>query len=156
MEHETDQRQRSRARNYAYRILKVRMRSEKEFRVKLQENEFPQPIVDEVVRSFQDMGLIDDRSFTQKWIAFRLAKPWGIRRIQRELKDKGIAEATITTEIQAATADVSEEMIVKEIAQRRAEHFKHIEKQKLKQRIYGYLLRRGFSPESVMKAIKEL
>ena len=40
-------------------------------------------------------GLLDDRAFTKSWINYRLARPFGFRRIIQELKAKGIDQEII-------------------------------------------------------------
>ncbi len=50
----------------------------------------------------------------------------------------------------------SEEEIIKEIVQTKLEELKGIETEKAKRRISNYLLRRGFSPETINETIERL
>ena len=72
------------AKNYIYRLLKIRFRSEREVRDKLRQKGFSEPTADEAVGYFKGIDLINDRLFAQKWIAWRLNKPFGIHRIRFE------------------------------------------------------------------------
>lgn len=142
------------AKKYIYRLLKIRFRSEKEARDKLREKGFSEPTVDEAVGYFKAIGLVDDRQFTRKWIASRLNKPFGIHRIRFELKEKGITPDLIKEELGQAMPEHSEMDVAARLAKHQALKHRDIPREKVKQRVYGYLLRRGFSPAIVMKAIQ--
>ena len=144
------------ARNYIYRLLKIRFRSEKEVRDKLRQKGFSEPTVDEAAGYFKGIDLVNDRQFARKWIAWRLAKPFGLKRIKLELKEKGIAPELIEEELLETKSDYSEEEIVARLAQRRAAKHTGVPREKMKQRVYGYLMRRGFNPAAVFKAVKNI
>lgn len=144
------------AKNYIYRLLKIRFRSEKEVRDKLRQKGFSEPTADEAVGYFKGIGLVNDRQFAQKWTAWRLARPFGLKRIKLELKEKGIAPDLIEEQLAEAKSDYSEEDIVARLAGRQAAKHHGVPREKMKQRVYGYLMRRGFSPAAVFKAIKEI
>ncbi len=144
------------AKNYIYRLLKIRIRSEREVRDKLRQKGFSEPTADEAVGYFKGIDLINDRLFTQKWIAWRLVKPFGLKRIKLELKEKGVAPELIEEQFTETKSDYSEEEIVARLAKRRAAKHSGVPREKMKQRVYGYLMRRGFNPAAVFKAIKEI
>ena len=98
--------------------------------------------------------MVDDRQFTRKWIASRLNKPFGIHRIRFELKEKGITPDLIKEELEQAMSEYSEMDVVARLAKHQALKHRDIPREKVKQRVYGYLLRRGFNPAIVMKAIQ--
>ena len=142
------------AKGYISRLLKIRFRSEKEVRDKSRQKGFSEPTVDEAVGYFKAIGLVDDRQFTRKWIASRLNKPFGIHRIRFELKEKGITPDLIKEELEQAMSEYSEIDVVARLAKHQALKHRDIPREKVKQRVYGYLLRRGFNPAIVMKAIQ--
>ena len=149
----------ARAKTYIFRLLKIRFRSEKEARDKLQQKGFSEPTADEAVGYFKSLDLINDRQFARRWIASRLSssnKPFGVHRIRFELKEKGIDPDLLKEEFERATADYSEGEVVARLARRQALKYRDIPREKVKQRVYGYLLRRGFNPAVVMKAIKDI
>ncbi|MDD2752117.1 MAG: regulatory protein RecX, partial [Candidatus Omnitrophica bacterium] len=94
--------------------------------------------------------------FARAWISSRLKKPLGFTRLRQELKIKGIENKIIEAQIQQAKKDYCEESIVLGLARQRLKKYKGIEPQKAKQRVYGYLLRRGFSAAKVIEAIEQL
>ena len=144
------------AKKHVYRLLKMRFRSEKEVRDKLGQKGFSEPTVDEAVGYFRSIGLIDDRQFARRWIASRLNKPFGVHRIRFELKEKGIAPELMKEEFERAMSEYSETEIVTRLAKKQVAKYRNIPREKAKQRVYGYLLRRGFNPAAVMKATKEI
>jgi len=139
-----------------FRLLKFRIRSEKEIRNKLKAKRLADNIIDETVSYFKELDLIDDRRFAKEWISSRLLKPFGIKRIRHELEAKGIECDTLEEELKKAFQDNREEDIVFQLAKNQAGKYKGIEPLKAKQRIFGYLSRRGFNTDAIYKAIKQL
>src|ERR1039458_5537767 len=74
----------------ALRFLKIRPRSIEELKGKLEVKGFSENDIETAVHDLIASGLLDDRAFTKSWINYRLARPFGFRRIIQELKDKGI------------------------------------------------------------------
>lgn len=144
------------AKEAVFRLLRVRSRSEKEIRDRLSLKRFSRENIDGVVRYFKDIGLIDDRQFTRKWIVSRLAKPFGANRIRFELKEKGIDDSLVQEELEQATKEYSEFEAASELAKRQAVKYPGIEPGKMRQRVYAYLCRRGFDYQTVMKVVRPL
>ncbi len=145
-----------RAKDAVFRLLKVRLRSEQEIQERLRRKQFSQEIIEKIIQYFKEITLIDDLQFTQKWISSRLLKPFGINRIRYELKTKGIQDEIIQQELRKITDDYPEEEIVLNLARKQVSKHKNVEPNKLKHRIYGYLARKGFRSEIILKALKKL
>ena len=139
-----------------YRLLKIRLRSQKEVRDKLKQREFDQSVIDQTLDYFLGAKLLDDREFAHQWIKWRAAKPLGINRIKFELKEKGIGPEILDKALADFKEEFSEEEIVLALARRRKEISKEKDPVKLNQRLYGYLSRRGFSVTSIVKALKKI
>ena len=107
------------------------------------------------VNFLRDKGFIDDRVFAKGWVASRLKRPYGLRRIKQELVAKGLDKEIIEDALSAAGDDYSESRIVGQLAKERFSRQKGIEPQKAKARVYGYLLRRGFPPDIVSDIVKQ-
>ncbi len=140
----------------ALRSLKVRPRSVREIREKLAAKEFDPQDIDDTIEFLKSVNLLDDRAFTAGWIRYRLARPFGFRRIITELKQKGIAEDIIAAAVAEARGEYAEVETALELAQRRAQRLGGIDPQKRKKRIFDFLLRRGFPMDAVMKAVKNI
>ena len=100
-------------------------------------------------------GLLDDRAFTKSWINYRLARPFGFRRIIQELKAKGIDQEIIDQAVAEIEEKYSPEKAALELAQRRWQRLPDIDPVKKKKRVLDFLLRRGFEADIAMKVIKE-
>ena len=144
------------ARNTVFRLLKFRLRSEKEILEKLKAKNLPVSVIRQTIHYFKDLDLIDDRRFAQEWTSSRLKKPFGINRIRLELKTNGIDPAIIETTIKEATDKYEESEVVARLARYRASKYKNIGPEKIRQRVYGFLLRRGFNMNVITKAIKAI
>lgn len=144
------------ARAYAFLLLKFRLRSEAELLGRLKQKGFSENLAQATVDFLKDKEFIDDRVFARGWVTSRLKRPFGIRRIRQELLGKGIGKEIIEDTLEQAKKDYSESRIVNQLAQQRFSKLANIEPQKAKARVYGYLLRRGFSPDVVSETIKQL
>ena len=144
------------ARGYAFLLLKFRQRSENEIRQRLKKKKFNSEIIESTVSFLKDKGFIDDNYFAKTWIESRIKKPLGIRRLKAELSIKGINKEIIDTQINEIQKSYAEEDIVGGIARGRLNKLKGIDPQKAKQRVYAYLLRRGFSPQVVIGCLNQI
>ncbi len=142
------------ARNYCFYLLKFRQRSESEIRRRLAQKKFTQGAIDQAVDFLKEKKFLDDEQFAGDWIDSRLKKPLGLRRIVAELRQKGVARQYIDAGIERIKEDYSEEDTVRRIVEARFDPSR--EPLKEKKRLYAYLLRRGFSPETVNDIIAEL
>ena len=140
----------------ALRFLKIRPRSIVELKEKLQIKGFSSTDIETTVVDLLASGLLDDRAFTKSWINYRLARPFGFRRIILELKDKGIDPDIIGQAIEEARGSVNTESVALDLAQRRWQRLPAIEPVKKKKRVMDFLLRRGFDTDIVMKVLKKL
>ncbi|MFH1269623.1 MAG: regulatory protein RecX [Candidatus Omnitrophota bacterium] len=131
------------------------MRSEKEIRERLKKKIFNSETIESTVSFLKDRGFIDDNYFARAWIGSRIKKPLGIRRLKRELSIKGVDKAVIDTQINEIKQDYSEEDVVRGIVKSRLNRLKEIDPQKAKKRVYAYLMRRGFSPETIIDVLNE-
>jgi regulatory protein len=144
------------AREYAFFLLKFRLRTEKELFQRLTKKGFSGDCVKQALEFLKEKRFIDDRLFAKAWVESRLKKPLGFRRLAMELKIKGVDEKIIDSRLDEAKKGYSEEAVVKEIIRQKQEKTRGIDPLKAKKRIYSYLLRRGFSPEVVIDSVSRL
>lgn len=141
------------AREYAFLLLKFRLRSEKELLQRLKQKGFPEALCRDTVIFLKDKEFIDDRVFARGWVSSRLKRPFGLRRIKQELVQKGLDKEIIEETFIRAKEDYDEAGIVGQLAERRFSKLRGIGPLKAKQRVYAYLMRRGFSPDLIKEAI---
>ena len=147
----------------ALRFLKIRPRSIAELKEKLEGKGFLSTEIDSVLHDLIASGLLDDRAFTKSWINYRLARPFGFRRIILELKNKGVAQEIIEQAVFEiknkggfGTRPYDPEDIALTLAQRRWERLPAIDPVKKKKRVMDFLLRRGFEADIVMRVLRKL
>jgi len=144
------------ARAYAFLLLKYRLRSENELKARLKRKGYAEELAAQTVNFLKDRAFIDDRVFARGWVASRLKRPLGKRKIKLELAQKGVASDIVQEALGWATQDYSESQTVAQLAKQRFSKLKGIEPLKAKARVYGYLIRRGFAPEAVSEAMRSL
>ena len=145
----------------ALRFLKIRPRSIAELKEKLQIKGFSSTDIETTVVDLLASGLLDDRAFTKSWINYRLARPFGFRRIILELKAKGIDPEIIeqaVAEIRSGDGfeirPYNPEQVALDLAQRRWQRLPALDPVKKKKRVLDFLLRRGFDVDVALKVIK--
>jgi len=144
------------ARAYAFLLLKFRLRSESELRTRLKQKGFSAELAEATVNFLKDKEFIDDRVFAKGWVSSRLKRPLGLRKIRQELAQKGLAKEVIQEALAQVNEHYSESRIVSQLAKQRFSKLKNVDPLKARARVYGYLIRRGFSPDVVGETIKEL
>jgi len=142
-------------RDYAFFLLKFRLRSENELAQRLKLKKFPEESIKAIISFLKEKKFIDDNVFAKAWINSRLRKPLGLRRIKQELRQKGV-DKEIIEEQSSGVKDYSEAETVLDLAKRRLNILKGTDQVIAKRRIYAFLLRRGFSPEIVIDTLNQL
>lgn len=138
------------AKNYCFLLLKFRPRSEKEIYSSLKRKKFDEEIIRAACTSLKDSGFIDDKSFSKAWIASRLKKPLALQRIKQELKLKGIEDSLIESNIEEIRGSYSEEDTILTAVKAKLSKFSSQDPDKRKKQLFDYLLRRGFSAETII------
>lgn len=139
------------ARNYVWRLLKFRQRSEYEIRLRLMLHAYESSVSDETIKYLKDIGYIDDLTFARRWIDARLKKPLGLRAIRVELQEKGVSAEIIDELLTQKKQTLNEYAIVEKAAEKCFCTLKEKKEPllRLKQKLYAYLARRGFSSEVI-------
>ncbi len=144
------------AKNYAFLLLKFRQRSREELYQRLKNKKFNPDTIEKTLDFLQEKGFVDDEAFARTWINCRVKRPLGLYRIRRELNLKGVNKEIINAALEEAKKDYREDEVVHRLAKERSARAKGGDPKKTKQRIYAYLLRRGFSAEAIIKALSNL
>lgn len=92
------------------RLLRYRPRSEYELRTRLSDGEHPEEAVDEAVGRIRAWGLLDDAEFAAEWVRGRRRRRGRSRgALERELRDKGVAEVHIAEAVAGIDEDEERE-----------------------------------------------
>jgi regulatory protein len=148
----------SKALGYCLRLLKVRLRSEKELRDKLSQRHYNPGDIEKVVNYLKSLGEIDDKAFLKCWIDDRMnLNPKAPFAIRLELRKKGLDKELIDKALEELAAKHDFRQIALGLAQRRLQTFKKgLDEEKAKKRIFDYLRRRGFEISIIYEIIDEI
>jgi len=144
------------AKRIAFQLLKFRNRSRQEIRDRLKKKCFPEEVIIQTIDFLEQLKYLDDSEFALSWSQARLAKPLGLRRIFFELGQKGIDKQIIDKTLQKLKQGYHESEIVEKIVKEKIKRMKSLDEYKAKNRIYGYLIRRGFNPDTIKEVIENL
>ena len=146
----------SKALQYAFRLLKYRLRSEYELIQRLKRKGFSDQDINQTISYLKERAWVNDYEFARIWVESRIKKPLGVYRLRQELRLKGIDKDLIEQTLKDASKRYSEEDMIKQIISQRWKRLKNIPTRKAKQRLFLYLLQRGFSSDTIREAIEQL
>ena len=137
------------------KFISIRPRSQKEIldylKKKIPQN---QDLQNKVFKEVENLGLVDDMAFTYWWLEQRNAfRPKGKRALFYELKQKGI-DNFIIEEVLAKGLD--EINLARQSAQKKWSSFKNLPLEVGRQKLAGFLSRRGFNWEVIKKTLDEI
>lgn len=137
----------------ADRFIGFKMRTEKEVRDKLKEEEYSNDIIERVISSMIKYKYIDDEAYAQMYANdCRSIKKWGPQRIKIELYKRGVNTSAIENALQNLNIEDTDE-IIKNLLEKRIKDTPIDLKEK--QKHFNFLLRRGFNSDDIKRALEE-
>lgn len=137
----------------ALRLLAYRPRTEQEIRTRLLRRGLAPDVVAAAIEKLRGYGYVDDAAFARFWVESRAnGSPRGERLVRRELRSKGVAVETAT----AATADLEDGDAARQAAQKKARSLRGLDYPQFRNRLTGYLQRRGFGYDVIRPIIQEM
>ncbi len=144
---------RERAFQQAMLFLGYRARSESEIRQNLRKHEVPEQVIEETLERLRKDGLANDDQFARAWVENRSTfRPRSRRMMALELRQKGLDEESVNT----ALADVDDENLAYDAAQKRAARLKELEWSEFRKKLSEFLARRGFSYSVIAPVISRI
>lgn len=141
------------AREAALRFLEIRPRSAQELRRQLAKKNFSEEIITQVIARLSDVELVDDRDFAKYWVENREGfKPRSKRALQYELRQKGVA----ADDIARAVKKIDERDSAYRAARPKALRWKELDAQTFREKLSGFLARRGFDYAVTRETVKRL
>jgi regulatory protein len=142
----------SQARAMALRLLTRRDYSARELRTRLLEREMPEADVTAVIADLSDAGLLNDRRVAESFVRVASTlKGRGRLRISRELEQRGIDRAIIRDALAALPIE-DEAASIRRLLERK--HLPARLNPAERRRIFGQLVRRGFSADLIATALR--
>jgi len=143
------------ARESALRLISYRDRSVSEVRKRLLGNDFPEEIVEEVIDYLSGIELLDDAKFSRDYVKSRIAsRPAGKTRLAWELRSRGIK----ADDLESALGDVDEQTeyrLARDLVAHKLDKADSFDPA-LRNRLAGFLGRRGFGWEVIRRVLDEL
>lgn len=134
----------------AYRLLAVRARSEKELREALLRKGFGKDLVAAAIAECKEQRFIDDADFARQFVQSRLHnRPKGRTRLTMELRQKGVAAATIAATLDELLPAAHQAELADQLAEKLRKRLANLPPPKARQRLSDFLRRRGFDWEMI-------
>jgi len=134
---------RERATQRALNFLSYRDRSEKEVTDNLSKAGYSTEVIENVLERLAELSLVDDRKFAKTWIENRNEfRPRGKRALAYELRQKGIDQVVIE---ESLGSSVDEDSLALKAARKYYLKLISLPRVEFKQKLIGYLARRGFN-----------
>jgi regulatory protein len=138
----------------ALRFLGYRARSMHEVRENLQKHDIPEAVIEMTLKRLQESGLLNDQEFAQAWVENRNTfRPRSRRALSLELRRKGLDEEVIE---QTLAQTVDETSLAREAARKYLRKVERLEWPEFRNKLGGFLGRRGFSYAVVAPVLREM
>ena len=136
----------------AMHILERTDKTEAQLRKKLEESEYPKEAVESAIAYVTSYGYLDDRRYAKHYIEWK-KQGKGKARLKMELAQKGISREIIEEVLESTDFGETREMIRQIILKKRKTNIPMNEKEK--QKLYGFLMRKGFPSSDILAVMRE-
>ncbi len=138
----------------ALHFLSYRPRSSAEVRQNLLKRGISESLIGETVSHLQRAGLVNDEAFARAWVENRNTfRPSGIPALRMELRRKGLSNEIIQSVLDT---QVDEQTLAFEAARKYARRLAGLEWLEFRQKLGGFLTRRGFSYTTIAPVVSEV
>ena len=124
---------------------------------RLADKGFALATVTEVLDRLAAVGLVDDTEFARAFLAGRWGrKPSGWRRLQQELRAKGVGEADVLAArglLEQREGGVDELSTARKLIAQAERRYARLEPRVRQQRLYALLARRGYDGDIIRRAL---
>lgn len=142
-----------RAKLRAMHLLERMDRTEAELYTKLKRDLYPEDIIEIAMQYVKSFGYIGDKGYARRFVESRQGSKSKLE-IKMSLLQKGISKEIVSEVLEAYYDGQDESMAIQRLLDKKrfsAETATEEEKRK----IYGYLMRKGFSYEEIRRVIKD-
>lgn len=146
----------AKAKDRAFLLLSYRDRTEKEIRDRLNRAGYEPEIVDEVIAKLYELNFLDDQDFAAKYVEHRMgSRPVGRRALSWEMRRKGLDAETVA-EATSTLDDEAEREAARQAARTRIGKMGRLDHKEARQRLSGFLQRRGFAWDTIRCVVDEI
>lgn len=137
----------------AYHFLSLRDHSVKEIADKLKRKTENKAEIDEVVEYLKQHGYLNDLTFTEKYIDYKISRGnIGHLKIKYELLKKGINQQDIDRVFDSKEHDEMES--AKGLLKKKRRSLEALDPLQRKNKLFSYFKNRGFKPETIYKVLE--
>jgi len=90
----------------------------------MKQKKFPEDTIDATIEFLKDKKFLNDSVFSRSWIENAIKRSIGLRRIKRELLQKGVPLAVVEESLAQAQQGYSEDRTVQDLISRKIEAMK--------------------------------
>jgi regulatory protein len=138
----------------AVKFISYRSRTESEIRRKLSEKGFSDQDIDKVLERLRSNGLVADDQFARSWVESRSAvHPRSRRLMAMELRQKGVSDSDIDKALEGTEDD---DELAYQAAAQYAHRLARLDWDKFRERLSGYLMRRGFAYGTIAPLVRRV
>ncbi len=137
----------------ALKLLSYRPRAESEVRKKLEQQGVPESLIGEVLERLHRTGLTDDNRFARDWVENRsVFRPRSRRALEFEMRRRGVDDESIAQ----AVAGLDDDNLAYQAASKYSRRLHDLDWQAFRQKLIGFLSRRGFSYEVAAPVVRRV
>ncbi len=141
------------AHNYALTLLDYRERSQWEIKERMRQKRYTPEVIQQVINYLKEHDFLNDKRFSEEWASFVIKKGFARKRVQYELRRKGIAEDLIEEILGKLFSKIDETEMALRVVQKKRKMLKN---ERDFQRISEFLRRRGYSFSTINTVIDQL
>ena len=142
-----------RAKLRALRLLEQGDRTKKGLENKLEQNGYPPEAVEEAIVYAESFHYIDDKRYAVNYIQNQRGCK-GRARIMMELRNKGVSQEDIDFAFQETEEGADTRERIRELIRKKRKSQGTME-EKERQKLYGFLMRRGFASSDILSVLRE-
>ena len=141
-----------RVRLRAMHLLNQMDRTEQQLRTKLKQNGYTDIMIDQALAYVKSFGYINDAGYARRFIMGRMNKK-SRKEIFAALSQKGLDKNVIEEAMEECYEEHSETEAILDLVRKKKFCMEEAD-YKEKEKMYGYLMRKGFSYESIRQALQ--
>lgn len=143
------------ARTLCLRLLTAAPRTRSQLADALARRGIPDDVAGRLLARFTEVGLIDDKVFSQAWVTSRHhGRGLARRALSRELRQRGVAAEVATEAVEALDPQVEEET-ARALVRRRLRSTRSVEPAARARRLVAMLARKGYPPGTAYRVVAE-
>ena len=140
----------------ALHFLNYKLRTTKEVYEKLEKLEVSDEVINQVLQQLMDHGFVNDQFYAESYVRenFALQKK-GPKAVAFELKKKGVNDSVVQKALEKFDEETQLNQAI-EIAQKYVDRQGNASVKTVKQKVYGFLMQRGYDLDIVQSVISAL